>query len=181
DALIHLAWGYMRNEQEKGTGSIRNITMHQNALDAARQAGVKQAVMASSIHADFFYDFMGPGLLSTDRQQRANGLYGGLKLLVEALDEEHADEDLRIADVRYGGVTDDGSPHPSDTWERRVWLSHPDLCAMIDAILSHDDPPVYAKFYGVSDNEHRVHDTVNPFGWEPKDSAQTDIRDELSP
>ncbi|MEM7625785.1 MAG: NAD(P)-dependent oxidoreductase [Planctomycetota bacterium] len=181
DALIHLAWGYTRNEEEQGTGSLRNITMHQNALNAARQAGVKQAIMASSVHADFFYDWMGPGLLNTDRQQRANGLYGGLKLLVEAIDQELADPDLRIADVRYGGVTDDGRPHPTDTWERRVWLSHPDLCAMYDAILSHPDPPVYAKFYAVSDNEHRVHDTVNPFGWEPKNSAETDIRAELSP
>ena len=181
DALIHLAWAYTRNEEEKGTGSVRNITMHQNAIHAARTAGVKQAIMASSVHADFFYDFMGPGLLNTDRQQRANGLYGGLKLLIEALDEELSDEELRIADVRYGGVTHDGLPHPTDTWERRVWLSHPDLCAMLDAVLTHDDPPVYAKFYAVSNNEHRVHDTANPFGWEPKDSAATDIRAELSP
>lgn len=181
DALIHLAWGYMHDEKKHGTGSLRNITMHQNALSAARKAGVNQAVMASSVHADFFYDFMGPGLLNTERQQRANGLYGGLKLLIEALDEELADENLRIADVRYGGVTADGSPHASDTWERRVWLSHRDLCAMIDALLSHGDPPVYAKFYAVSNNEHRVHDTANPFGWTPQDSAETDIRAELSP
>jgi hypothetical protein len=52
---------------------------------------------------------------------------------------------------------------------------------MLDAILGHETPPVYAKFYAVSDNEHRVHDTANPFGWTPRDSAETDIREELSP
>lgn len=182
DAVIHLAWMYTRDKDNNiGSGACNNIQMHRNVLDAAKQAGVKRLIMASSVHADFFYDWMGPGLLTTDRQQRANGLYGGLKLLIEALDQEHARDDLRIADVRYGGVTKNGEPHPTDSWERRVWLSHPDLCAMVRAVVDHDGPPNYALFYAVSDNEHRVHDTANPFGWEPQDSAKTDIREELSP
>ncbi|MEM6458311.1 MAG: NAD(P)-dependent oxidoreductase [Planctomycetota bacterium] len=181
DAVIHLAWGYARESEVPGRSSFNNLVMHRNVLDATKAAGVKQAVMASSVHADFFYDWMGPGLLGLDRQQRANGLYGGLKLLVETLDEEAADEDYRVVDVRYGGVTDDGQPHPTDSWERRVWLSYADLCRLMHAVLAHDDPPAYAKLYAVSDNEHRVHDTANPFGWEPQDSAPVDIRADLSP
>lgn len=181
DAVIHLAWGYACESEVPGRSSLNNILMHRNVLDAAKAAGVKRAIMASSVHADFFYDWMGPGLLGLDRQQRANGLYGGLKLLIETLDEEAADDDFRIADVRYGGVTINGEPHPTDTWERRVWLSRPDLCAMVRAILDHDAPPVYAKLYAVSDNEHRVHDTANPFGWSPKDSATVDMRADIAP
>ncbi|MEM9417952.1 MAG: NAD(P)-dependent oxidoreductase [Planctomycetota bacterium] len=181
DAVIHLAWAYARESEVPGRSSLNNILMHRNVIDATKAAGVKKAIMASSVHADFFYDWMGPGLLGLDRQQRANGLYGGLKLLIETMDEEAADETYRIADIRYGGVTDDGKPHPTDTWERRVWLSYADLCAMVRAILDHDDPPNYAKLYAVSDNEHRVHDTANPFGWVPQDSAPVDIRADLSP
>lgn len=182
DAVIHLGWLYGGGPGVgRGTGAMNNIQMHLNVLMAAKEAGVKRLIAASSVHADFFYDWMGPGLLSTERQQRANSLYGGLKLLVEAIDHEHASDDLRIADIRYGGVTDDGNPHATDPWERRVWLSHPDLCAMYQAILEHDEPPNYCHFYAVSDNEERVHDTANPFGWVPRDSASVDIRTELSP
>jgi len=181
DAVIHLAWGYARESEVPGRSSLNNLLMHRNVIDATKAAGVKQAIMSSSVHADFFYDWMGPGLLGLDRQQRANGLYGGLKLLVETLDEEAADADYRIADIRYGGVTDDGPPHPTDTWERRVWLSYPDLCAMMRTIIDHPDPPEYAKLYAVSDNEHRVHDTANPFGWTPQDSAEVDMRADLAP
>ncbi|MEM9914354.1 MAG: NAD(P)-dependent oxidoreductase [Planctomycetota bacterium] len=181
DAVVHLAWGYARESEVPGRSSMRNLQMHTNVIDATKAAGVKQAIMASSVHADYFYDWLGPGLLGLDRQQRANGLYGGLKLLIETLDEEAADDHYRIADIRYGGVTHNGQPHPTDTWERRVWLSHPDLCAMVRTILDHDDPPTYAKLYAVSDNEHRVHDTANPFGWSPNDSAPVDMRADLAP
>lgn len=181
DAVVHLAWAYARDGQNTGSKSMANVLMHQNVLLAAKAAKVPRLVMASSVHADFFYDWMGPGLLGVDRQQRANGIYGGLKLLCEALGREHADEATRIVDVRYGGVTGDGSPHRTDNWEQRVWLSHPDLCAMARAVVDHPAPPVYSLFYAVSANDHRVHDTTNPFGWEPKDAADADIRAELSP
>ncbi len=181
DAVIHLAWVYTRDEVKRGELALLNLQMHRNVMLSAKRAGVKRFVGASSVHADFFYDWMGPGLLSTDRQQRANGLYGGLKLAVEALDEEHADDHFRIADLRYGGVTDSGNPHPRDTWERRVWLSHPDLMELIRSIIAHEGGPNWTNLYAVSDNEHRVHDTVNPFGWTPKDRATADIRAELSP
>ena len=181
DAVIHLAWAYTRDVEHQGERALLNLQMHRNVMLSAKAAGVPRFIGSSSVHADFFYDWMGPGLLSTERQQRANGLYGGLKLVIEAMDREHATSEFRVADVRYGGVTDSGEPHPSDTWERRVWLSHGDLRDMIRAVVEHEGGPDWAHFYAVSNNEHRVHDTVNPFGWEPQDESCTEMRAELAP
>ena len=181
DAVVHLAWVYTRRHNQRGELALSNLQMHRNVMLAAKAAGVRRFIAASSVHADFFYDWLGPGLLTTDRHHRANGLYGGLKLAVEALDQEHATADFRIADIRYGGVTRSGNPHPSDTWERRVWLSHRDVCNLIRAIVAHEGGPDWTHFYAVSDNEHRVHDTANPFGWEPQDGSETRMRGELAP
>ena len=181
DAVIHLAWVYTRRHEQQGELAWGNLQMHRNVLLAAKAAGVSRFIAASSVHADFFYDWMGPGLLSTDRHHRANGLYGGLKLAVEALDREHATADFRVADIRYGGVTHSGNPHPTDTWERRVWLSHPDVCNLMRTIIAHPGGPDWCHLYAVSDNQHRVHDTVNPFGWEPRDGSETKMRGELAP
>lgn len=171
DAVIHLAWQYTSGKVPAGQEFLDNILMHRNVLHAAKAVGVKRAVMASSVHADYFYGWDGPGLLSVERASRANGTYGSTKQIIEALGNDVAEDSFRVVNVRYGGVTPTGAPNPRDPWERRVWLSHPDLCMMIDAVLSHDDPPVCSTFYAVSDNEGRVHDTTNPFGWTPRDGA----------
>ena len=171
DALIHLAWRYIHPDSRAGHESLDNIEMHRHAVTAAQAAGVPRLLMASSVHADYFYDWAGPQLIDVDRAPRANGLYGGLKLLVEAIDQDHASDRLRITDLRYGGVRSDGKPHPRSSWERRVWLSHRDLASLITAIIEHPDPPNYSRLYAVSDNVGRVHDLTNDFGWTPQDSA----------
>jgi hypothetical protein len=38
-------------------------------------------------------------------------------------------------------------------------------------LVEHNGGPDYACLYAVSDNENRVHDTTNPFGWTPRDRA----------
>jgi len=171
DAVVHLAWQYASGPTERGEDFLDNVMMHRNVLLAAKAAGVRRVVMASSVHADYFYDWAGPGLLTADRTPRANGLYGSSKLLVEALGRDLASPSFAVVNVRYGAVTPDGKPHPTDAWERRVWLSRSDLCSMIDAVLRHDNPPPHCTFYAVSDNENRVHDTKNPFGWVPCDGV----------
>ncbi len=175
DAVIHLAWQFASDDAlargELGQGTLDNVLMHRNVLHAAKAAGAGQVVMASSVHADFFYDRQGQPPLHPDARPRANDLYGAAKLMIEALGRDLAEPSFRVTDIRYGAVTDRDEPHPRDAWERRVWLSHADLCRLIDAVLSTEDRPPYARLYAVSDNEGRVHDTANPFGWTPQDRA----------
>lgn len=172
DAVVHLAWQYVNSKRTRTLGYFGNLEMSRNVLRAARRAGVARAVMASSVHADYFYDWDGPGYLPPDRPPRGNDVYGSAKVLVEELGRELSDETLRVASVRYGAVTRDGLPHPSDAWERRVWLSHGDLCALLIRIIEAEDPPISSLLTAVSDNEGRVHDTANPFGWVPRDRAE---------
>ena len=168
--VIHLAWQYA--EHAKGGGYLDNLAMNRNVLEAARSAGVKRVVLASSVHADYFYDWAGPELVHPDRPPRGNGPYGCAKVMVEEMGREAAGDALEVVCVRYGGVTAEGPPHPTDAWERRVWLSHRDLGTMLTAALTVAMPDPFAVLYAVSDNFGRVHDTTNPFGWVPVDRAE---------
>lgn len=177
DAVIHLAWRYappapgISGGGSGGRNYYDNIRMNLNVLDAAQAAGVTRLINASSVHADHFYDWEGPGLLAPKRSPRANGPYGAAKVVVEEYAGDLAGSNFRVANLRYGGVTADDQPHPTDDWERRVWLSHADLCALLRRILDAPAGPDHCVIYAVSDNEDRVHDTVNPFGWEPRGRA----------
>ena len=175
DVVIHLAWQYvgwgMRPNENPDLTHYDNLLMTRNALKASKEAGVKRMIMASSIHADYMYDWTGPRLMTVDDAPRGNGPYGASKLMVEEFCKEFADESLSVAAIRYGGVTPDGSPHPTDPWERRVWLSYRDLASLIRLIVEADELPTFSLMYAVSDNVGRVHDVANPFGWSPVDSA----------
>lgn len=172
DAVVHLAWQYADPERRPTLGYFDNLAMSRSVLLAARAAGVPRVVMASSVHADYFYDHVGPELISPDRTPRGNDVYGCAKVMVEQLGRELAGDGLHVCTVRYGAVTPGGSPHPTDAWERRVWLSRRDLCNLIVRIVESSAPPEAALVYAVSDNEGRAHDTANPFGWEPVDRAE---------
>ncbi len=177
DAVVHLAWQYAEHAPS-GAGYFDNLAMNRNVLEAADAAGVRVAVMASSVHADYFYDHnpQRDGLLTVQRTPRGNGPYGCAKVIVEEMGREFAAMQrdagpLRVVCIRYGAVTPDGQPHGSDAWERRVWLSHRDLTDLIRRTLTVDAPEPFSLLYAVSDNAGRVHDVSNPFGWVPRDSA----------
>ena len=182
DAVIHLAWirgmgppepGVMYSELlPSDNRHTENLKMSAEIMRAARESGVRRVVLASSVHADNFYDWKGPGLLSVERAPRPAGPYGAAKLILEEQGRYHASHGLEVICVRLGAVTSDGEPHPMDQWERCVWLSRRDCVGLMRACL--DTPEVRGGFcllYAVSNNEGRVHDTRNPFGWHPLDRA----------
>jgi hypothetical protein len=66
-----------------------------------------------------------------------------------------------------GAVTKDGRPR-TFACEMEVFLRHSDLVSLFEAILR--TAPVDHRFiamYAVSNNEGRMHDIANPFGWFP--------------
>ena len=171
DAVVHLAWQYADSGEPEAAGHFDNLLMTRHVLLAACNAGVGKVLLASSVHAAYFYDWRGPGLQNPHAEPRAAGPYGSAKVLVEEMGREFAGDELHVGCIRYGAVTDDDTPDPDNPWERRVWLSHGDLASLIRKALAADWPDPFTLCYAVSDNEGRVHDTANPFGWTPSDGA----------
>ncbi|MEM1099113.1 MAG: NAD(P)-dependent oxidoreductase, partial [Planctomycetota bacterium] len=168
DAVIHLAWGYAQNPQTAAASYSANLELNRTVLHAARDAEVPRVLMASSVHADYFYDHTGDDLISPQRDPRGNGPYGCAKVIAEQDAQAVAKTGLDVVCLRYGAVTTDNQPHPTDPWEQRVFLDHEDLLNLIEAILrSPVEPTRCTTLYAVSDNPGRVHDTINPFDWQP--------------
>ena len=178
EVVIHLAWIRVMGPPRAGVRYSEllpddnrhheSLKLAERVLEASQRAGVKRAILASSVHADDFYTWAGPGLLGTERVPRPAGPYGAAKVLLEEQGRFHAGRGLEVVCVRFGAVTAGDLPHPTNLWEQRVWLSHGDCAAMIRACIEASTVPErFCVFYAVSDNEGRVHDTRNPFDWRP--------------
>ena len=182
DAVIHLAWIGGMGPPEPGViysellpsdnRHTENLKMSAEIMRAARESGVRRVILASSVQADNFYEWKSPGLLSVERAPRPAGPYGAAKVILEEQGRYNAAHGLEVICVRFGAITAGGEPHPTDEWERRVWLSRRDCVELMRACL--DTQEVRGGFcllYAVSNNEGRVHDTRNPLGWRPLDRA----------
>jgi len=164
DIIIHLAWQTNRSD---------NVVMFSNVYRAAIEANVPRVIMASSVHADNFYDWKGPGLLTPDRTAVPNSPYGASKVDMEALGKYYSQHGLEVVCIRFGGVNPEDTVDVEEEGFKKVWLSHRDgvelvkIC--IDAESIHNN---FVVIYGVSNNTYRVHDYSNPLGWVPKDNAE---------
>lgn len=127
--------------------------------------------MASSVNADDFLHREGEELLAIPGTTHPTSPYGAHKLILDEMARMNAYEHgYEAVAVRFGGVTADNSVkeahiHPP------VWLSRQDATMAIGAVVEAPEVPnSYAAFYAVSDNTSKIHDTSNPFGWQPNDN-----------
>ncbi|MDA4114823.1 MAG: NAD(P)-dependent oxidoreductase [Thaumarchaeota archaeon] len=171
DAAVHLAWDLKTDNWDTGKISPDNALMTYNVYQACIEAGVRRAIMASSVHADDFMRWKG-GLMTPDGVPTPTSPYGANKVLLEAMGRHYATRGLEVVCVRFGAVNKDNRPTVG-TWDwRKAWLSHEDCIALVRACLNASSiPGNYALIYGVSDNRERVHDWSNPFGWIPLSDA----------
>jgi len=131
DVVIHLAW--IKVMGELGTKSeyldvlpvdnrhFANLELASAVIEAARQCGVRRLVLASSVRADNFQAWRGPGLLSPTRVPTPIGPYGAAKVLLEEQGRFAAHSGFEVICVRLGHVSASNEPHPSDASERRVF------------------------------------------------------------
>ncbi len=169
--IIHLAWNSKLENHVNNQIDPDCPKMFLNVYKAALEAKVPLVIMASSVHADSFIGWKGPGLLTTDRTPVPDSLYGADKVFMEAAGRYFASKGLEVVCIRFGGINPQNSPagpeYPSE--ERAAWLSHKDCISLVRSIIEADSVPNnFVVVYGVSDNEGRIHDVSNPFGWEPK-------------
>ncbi|MDO5494542.1 MAG: NAD(P)-dependent oxidoreductase [bacterium] len=170
DTVVHMA-GAASPESEWDAVRDANIIGFRNALEAAREAGVRRFVFASSNHVFGMYDRYEEWPVYARDLPRADSLYGVSKVFGEALGRFYHDEyGLDFIALRIGWVTEDPL-EAEDEILHAMWLS-PDDCehAVRRAIQAKVG---FGLYYVVSDNPNRRWDMTNTMlelGYRPKDS-----------
>ncbi len=174
-----------------------------NAFEAARRAGAKRVIFASSNHCvgqhevEHLPAIYEPGfglVVRADEPYRPDSLYGVWKAFGETLGRYYSDaHGLQVTCVRIGSITRaddprDPSVRESSGWlplteaqkfarYAATWMSQRDFARLVRAILARDVP--YAVVYGVGDNATRFWD-LEPgraiFGFWPEDRAHAPPR-----
>lgn len=144
DAVLHLAgiavedtWDRL---MEVNVGGTRTV------LDAARVAGVRRVVLASSVHVVGFWPAGKP--VPADCPPRPDTFYGVSKAAVEALGSlHHSRFGLDVICVRIGSCF----ARPVDRHALGLWLSPGDAGRMVEACLT-AAAPGFRIIWGVSAN-----------------------------
>jgi nucleoside-diphosphate-sugar epimerase len=169
-----------------------NIPATVNAFEAARKAGVKRVVFASSNHVSGLYendkpyasiiagDYAGlePGgfrRISVGDEARPDAPYGVGKMFGEATGRYYAEHhDLSVICLRIGTVN--RADAPKDARQRATLLTHADLVRLVRCCIEAPGDVRFAVFYGVSNNTWRIwdiDDARTQIGYEPLDDAST--------
>ncbi len=186
DVVVHLA-AYLGSDDFEG--QLRgNIVGTYNVMEAARLAGVKRVVFASSGNAIRGYELDEPyksiaagqydGIPEdfpriTHTMVRPEGIYGAAKVFGEALGRFYSDAyGLSVLCVRIGRVTRNNRPNA--VRDRSIYLSHDDVAQILHLCVDAPAALKYDVFLATSNNRWSYRDLEHPrevLGYEPTDSA----------
>lgn len=171
-ALIHLA-GHPR-ETDWPTIQALNYSGTYNALQAARRAGIRTVIYASSNHYCGLYP--ADTELSPHLEPRPTGLYGASKVFGEALLRAQAEA---FGIIAFAWRICCFKPVPVSARDLRLWLSFDDSARMVDRCLRWTEPG-FNMIWGVSGSRRlRIDDPVaRRIGYQPQDDAE-DYLDQL--
>ena len=174
------------------TAYENNIRCTYNALQAARDAGLKRVVFASSNHvtgmyendhpyADIVagrYEGINPGdipRITTAMPIRPDGPYGIVKALGEAAGRYFSDEfGLSVICLRIGTLNRESRPQSPRHFA--TLLTHNDLVQLVDRSIRAPDDLKFGIYYGVSNNTWRFWDISegeSHLGYRPEDDAES--------
>jgi uronate dehydrogenase len=165
-AVIHLGGHSVEGSWEQILNA--NIVGCYNLFEAARQAGVKRVVFASSNHAVGFYPRKRK--IGTDVTVRPDSRYGVSKAFGEALGALYADKHgLAVTCLRIGNV----GPRPLDVRRLSIWIAPEDLVQLFRIGLEHPDVR-FEILYGASDNAASWWDNsrARQLGYRPTGKAE---------
>ncbi len=165
DAVVH--FGAVMPQASWDAVLQANIVGTFNVFEAARQAGVRRIVFASSHHAIGMYDRT--QRLDADSPPRPGNLYGLSKAFGEDLARMYYDKHgIDVACLRIGSCF----PEPTDERMLATWLSHRDMSQLCQRCLQIDELG-HVVVYGVSDNRRRwwSNEKASFLGFVPEDSA----------
>jgi uronate dehydrogenase len=168
-AVVHMAG--ISSESDWPAILHANIQGSYAVLEAARRAGVRRVVLASSNHATGFSTRPAAGQLGEfDGPARPDTYYGVSKVAGEALGSLYADRyGLDVVCLRIGT----SAPEPTALRHLATWLSPDDTVALVDAALRAPDPG-FAVVWGVSANTRNWWDlsAARALGYQPQDDAE---------
>lgn len=168
-----------------------NIPASYNTLEAARRAGVRRVIVASSNHVTGLYerdmpysaivagdyDRLDPAavpMITTAHPVRPDGPYGVGKVLTEAAARYYADEyGMSVICLRIGTCLDTDRPRRPRHFA--TLLSHADLVRLVRACVDAPEAVRFAVVYGVSANTWRFWDIADAeqlLGYRPLDDAE---------
>ncbi len=168
-----------------------NIPATLNAFEAARRAGVRRVIFASSNHVVGLYERDEPyasivageyeGLdptqisrLGADVPIRPDGPYGVGKAFGEAAARYYAEaHGLSVICLRIGTVNSEN--RPSNPRQFATLLTHRDLVHLVRCCLTAPDSVRFGVYYGVSANTWRfwdIDDAHEAIGYTPQDNAE---------
>ena len=161
DCVVHLA-GIPRE-----TGGTPEEILHANIVgtqrmfEAARLAGVRRFIFASSNHVIGFY--RADRRVGTVEPLRPDGHYGVSKVFGEAMGRLYADKyGMEVAALRIGAFRE----RPGNARELGAWISHRDMAQLARRCV--ESPPFhFLVLYGVSANKRAL--------WGGDDAARAHI------
>jgi uronate dehydrogenase len=166
DGIVHL--GGISGESTWEKILEGNIVGLYNVFEAARCAGVKRIVMATSNHAVGFY----PRAQTIDHRvvPRPDSRYGVSKAFSEALASLYADKHgIGFLCTRIGNF----GTKPIDSRRLSIWISPRDYTQLVRIGLEHPDIR-FEIVYGVSNNKRSWYDNSNAYrlGYKPEDDSE---------
>lgn len=169
DTVVHLA-GDPRVPASFESVLEANIRGTYHVLEAARQAGVRRVVFASTNHVMGMHDRTSEWPVYNSMPQRPDSLYGVSKAFGENLGRYYHDEfGLGFIALRIGWYMD--TPDMTNDIGRGMWLSPRDCAQVFQCAIETEE--AHGVFYAISDNPNRrwdLTDTMLKLGYRPQDS-----------
>lgn len=166
DALIHMTGAPADHDLE--TLFRINARGLYDTFEAARRAGVKRIVYASSNHAHGQYPIEIP--VTPAHPARPDSMYGAFKVWGETMLQYYFDRHaIHSVSLRIGTYR----PLPIDQRSLATWLSPRDIVQLVDLSLRHPAPGALV-IQGYSGNTHlKVRDpNWSTLGYTPLDNAE---------
>jgi nucleoside-diphosphate-sugar epimerase len=173
DTVVHLA---AERDSEAGWHRLHgpNVIGTYHTFEAARRAGCRRVVLASSVHAVAGHGFDEP--VGPDTLPHPTGLYGATKVWGEALARVATDRHgLSAICLRIGWA---GAPDDSRKLRipeaRDLYLTYGDAARLVAACVSAPDTVRFAVLNAASanrDSNFPIDETRHVVGYEPEDDA----------
>jgi uronate dehydrogenase len=167
ECLVHLA-GISEEPTSWEQVLPANIVGTYHVFEAARRAGIRRVIYASSNHVIGFY--RRDRAIGTHEPMRPDGIYAASKCFGEALGRLYADKHgLSVACLRIGSFR----ARPEDRRQMATWLSPRDCVQLVRRCIEAPDFH-FAVLYGVSGNAGTFwrNEDAGMIGYEPEDAAE---------